>query len=551
MTEQLAVAIGELAVTYLLHSTLLLVGAWVCLAIWRPRSPMATERTWKLAAIGALATVPSQWLVGWPRAEDRFSLATWTESAVRPDALSAASHSGMRVTSSLAAAPRVGRDGTGSASDPGTGSSASPSAPITRGVHGTPADSATPSDLAPAGIEPPGVVPPASSSTTAGPAHDGAQVARALESGRWPSGIVLVTYGLVGWTGGQVVLVLFQGLVLQSRVRRSIRPASFTTIRLLEELKSRAHVHRSVDLSTSELAGEPLACGLWRWRILIPAEVEKTLTAAELEALLAHELAHLSRGDVAWLWLGKFLCGCLAFQPLNFLARRRWQLAAEPLCDEWAVGVGVAPLDLARCLARIAEWRLGVEPEHRRLERLGLAASGSQVPIVERVERLLGEPRGDLWHRPAVRRSFAVAAIGVMLLTTWAGPRVVLGVSRNDVTRRAVDSGPHDAARFANSVAPSHGEVVSLPEAVDVPSPLQQPFSFDSSAKPWEPLDADLRLLEIELAEVCEWASNLPANARIAELVRQLQARRQAIAERRSRLATSPVGDPESVLNGD
>src|SRR5205807_2459997 len=93
---------------------------------------------------------------------------------------------------------------------------------------------------------------------------------------------------------------------------------------------------------------EPAAFGIGRWTIVIPGRAISDLSHDELRALLAHELAHLVRGDSLWLGVSRAVCSCLAFQPLNHLARREWQRAAEFLCDRWAVDRTGTPLALAR-----------------------------------------------------------------------------------------------------------------------------------------------------------------------------------------------------------
>ncbi len=90
----------------------------------------------------------------------------------------------------------------------------------------------------------------------------------------------------------------------------------------------------------------------------LPQRAAHDLPEAELRTLLAHELAHLVRGDSTWLLISRLVCSCLAFQPLNHLARREWQRAAEYLCDGWAVSRTTGtPLALARCLTEVAGWR--------------------------------------------------------------------------------------------------------------------------------------------------------------------------------------------------
>src|SRR5204863_4151691 len=129
---------------------------------------------------------------------------------------------------------------------------------------------------------------------------------------------------------------------------------------------------------------EPAAFGISQWTIVLPARAEHELSEDELRALLAHELAHLVRGDSMWLCVSRLVCSCLAFQPLNHLARREWQRAAEFLCDRWAVRRTGTPLALARCLTEVAGWRVS-----GRASAALLAATGRKSGLADRIERLL------------------------------------------------------------------------------------------------------------------------------------------------------------------
>ena len=90
------------------------------------------------------------------------------------------------------------------------------------------------------------------------------------------------------------------------------------------------------------------------------------------------------RGDVFWLHVGRFLTTALAWQPLNFLARREWQKESEFLCDDWATHRSVDSLVLARCLTLVAEWRTD-----RALCVIALPIGGQRSHLTERIERLL------------------------------------------------------------------------------------------------------------------------------------------------------------------
>lgn len=186
----------------------------------------------------------------------------------------------------------------------------------------------------------------------------------------------------------------------------------------LRELGRIAGVPRDVPLSVTHRFATPAA--IPGGEICLPRRVLTELTLLEQESLLAHELAHVVRRDTTWLWIAR-LVECVAwFQPLNRLASRRMQLAAEFAADEWAARVTHQPLRLAKCLARVAGW---LTPGSAVLSPAMAESSGS--PLVQRVRRLTGVagPVAGAGRGRMTGFALAMAAVGLVTLP----PRVVVG----------------------------------------------------------------------------------------------------------------------------
>jgi len=206
--------------------------------------------------------------------------------------------------------------------------------------------------------------------------------------------------------------VVIQSLRMQTRFATSRLLKDGPARQAIDRFLKRNRIRRKIRLLASTVHHEPVTYGLFVWTIVLPQHTEERLGKEELKALLAHEVAHLVRGDVWWLWIGRLICTCLAFQPLNSLARRKWQQATEYHCDDWAVERGVRSISLARCLTQIAEWRFGRQASH-----LGLAAGGTKATLVQRVERLVKTKRpDDAWAKPLGRRLLAAGACAIALV---------------------------------------------------------------------------------------------------------------------------------------
>jgi HEAT repeat protein/beta-lactamase regulating signal transducer with metallopeptidase domain len=217
---------------------------------------------------------------------------------------------------------------------------------------------------------------------------------------------------LLAWAASASLLLLYFFLVrlrLVFRLGRRDPVEAGPMPRLLESLRRQAGIRRPVRLTTAAGLTSPVALGLTE--ICIPEAVLTELDREQQQSMLAHELAHLDRFDPLWLTLSCLVEQLLFFQPLNRVARRRMQDAAEYLCDDWAVRRTGSGMTLAKCLVKVAEW---VDTSPRTVPVSGMAEHRSQ--LVARIHRLLEnramttQPRSR-WLLPLAVILLAVMAV--------------------------------------------------------------------------------------------------------------------------------------------
>lgn len=146
-----------------------------------------------------------------------------------------------------------------------------------------------------------------------------------------------------------------------------------------------------VRLSVADRLGSPVAFGVVRPEIALPARAFEALTEPQLRSMLAHELSHLIARDPAWLRLHNLLLALFPWQPLLWMARRRSAELAEYRADSFAAEGG-ANLPTAQCLVEVAGWVAAgdLSPAPHALSGMALAQSA----LGRRVDRLLqGETR--------------------------------------------------------------------------------------------------------------------------------------------------------------
>jgi hypothetical protein len=169
----------------------------------------------------------------------------------------------------------------------------------------------------------------------------------------------------------------------------------------------------------------PVAFGIWRPTIVLPAGFWDRFGREEQEAMLAHELAHLAARDPLWQLLAELACALEWWHPAVWWMRGRLRAASETAADEASLLVPGGPDALAGCL--VALGRRLVCP--RRLGWLSFQGNGFRSGLGRRVERLLSLKAGAA-HVPAraglkaARMVLPVVLVVVSVLSTaWARPQ--------------------------------------------------------------------------------------------------------------------------------
>jgi beta-lactamase regulating signal transducer with metallopeptidase domain len=81
----------------------------------------------------------------------------------------------------------------------------------------------------------------------------------------------------------------------------------------------------------------PLLAGIFRPAIVLPENWSERIPPAKLRLVLAHELAHMKRRDLAWGWVMSLAEIIFFFHPLVWISRREWTLNREIAADELAL----------------------------------------------------------------------------------------------------------------------------------------------------------------------------------------------------------------------
>lgn len=210
---------------------------------------------------------------------------------------------------------------------------------------------------------------------------------------------------------GGLGLGLVRLLVMHRVVARRGVPAGSELEALAAQIAARVGVPCPRVLHCDYNRPLALTCGLWRTTVLLSTWMIERLDRRELEAVVAHELAHVARRDYLVSWLATVLRDAFFYLPTSWVAYRQLQHEKELLCDDLAVEVTRRPLALASALGKV--WQQAVDgPALARAQQLTGAGAG----IEGRIERLLAMPGPMIGARsadgPSRRVALGIGGVG-------------------------------------------------------------------------------------------------------------------------------------------
>ncbi|MBC7821782.1 MAG: M48 family metalloprotease, partial [Planctomycetaceae bacterium] len=217
--------------------------------------------------------------------------------------------------------------------------------------------------------------------------------------GMWLLGVVVLSLRLlVGWR------------VVQRLKRFAVVPAAEAWQLRSKDLATRLGISRTVKLVESALIEVPTVIGWLRPMILLPVSVLTNLTPQQLEAVLAHELAHIRRHDYLVNLLQTAIETLLFYHPAVWWLSRLIRSEREHCCDDLALSLCDSPVTYVSALAVMEELRAS--------PALTMAASGGS--LLNRIRRIalgpVSDSRRSIWWGASL---IALTALVVLGLTTY------------------------------------------------------------------------------------------------------------------------------------
>jgi beta-lactamase regulating signal transducer with metallopeptidase domain len=226
------------------------------------------------------------------------------------------------------------------------------------------------------------------------------------------------------WAAGVLILGirLLGGGLLAASIRRRSRPIESESARhAAERIRADLNLTDPVRLLQSDHVEAPVIIGWRRPALILPTDVAEHLTPDMIDAVLAHEFAHVKRRDYVANLLQSVVEVLLFFSPAVIWISGRIREAREYCCDDDAVDRCGDPGHYVRALTTLASLATV------NTARPALGAAGPRLII--RVRRLLQEESMPKFM------SLRLIALATMLLAVLVTGVRVTAVSAGNASR--------------------------------------------------------------------------------------------------------------------
>jgi GWxTD domain-containing protein len=214
------------------------------------------------------------------------------------------------------------------------------------------------------------------------------------------------------WIAGVLALYLrslASCLSVQSLRCRGVCSAQAPWQSSMVRLTARLRISRPVVLLESSLAEVPMVLGHFKPLILIPVGLLAGLSAAQVEAILLHELTHIRRNDYLINAFQLLLEGLLFYHPAVWWISHVARAERENCCDDLVVSITGNAHEYARTLATLEQFRSPIaEP--------AIALTGGH--LMKRIHRLLYPQVPSGPRTPWLAASILVLA-GAVSIAAW------------------------------------------------------------------------------------------------------------------------------------
>ena len=218
----------------------------------------------------------------------------------------------------------------------------------------------------------------------------------------WLVGIVFFTLRMMG------------GLMYVEILKtRHVTPLNITWQSKMNLYKNRLNIAQKVQLLESALVSIPMTIGWLKPLILLPVGAVNGMSTQQVEAIIAHELAHIAGRDYLLNIVQTIIEILFYYHPAVWFISANIRMERENRCDDVAVALCGNSLTYAKALLAIQEM------QHQNIRTYGLAMTFStnrKGLLLNRIKRVLNQPQ----NRNNIMEKLFATALLVIAVSAFA-----------------------------------------------------------------------------------------------------------------------------------
>ena len=162
-----------------------------------------------------------------------------------------------------------------------------------------------------------------------------------------------------------------------------------------KKLNYKFGINRNISIRSSHMINTPMVMGYIKPVILFPVGLINQLSTKEVEAILAHELAHIKRHDYLLNIIQIFTEILFYFHPAIWYISAQIRTERENCCDDLAIKHTGSSINYAKTLVKLQELELSGH-------EIALAFSGNRNSFKNRIMRILNHPTSSSQYKDKV-----------------------------------------------------------------------------------------------------------------------------------------------------
>ncbi len=275
-------------------------------------------------------------------------------------------------------------------------------------------------------------------------------------------------------------------------------------LEMVDNLSKKLNIKRRFELVESALVRSPVVVGYLKPMILFPLGVINKLNTEEVEAILAHEMAHILRHDYVFNIIQSIIEALFYFNPAVWWLSSNIRIERENCCDDIAISLCDNSLAYAKSLVAVREMEL-FSPSFA----MGFAGQ-RRSHLLERIQRILNQSSSK---SSVMEKLIATSFIVISLL--------FVGFTQNN--NQNSDTSSTTISSDAQVQTPNTTTTVAQSETTNT---FSTAYSDTSKPRFYSPLPTSPEVEKLK-QELAQMEAKLPAweqkkEAEIAELEKEL-----------------------------